>query len=467
MGAHYENASGTDSGSAYIYTWDADNSQFIETKIAASDGADYYYFGVSVDIAADGRIVVVGAWYDDDYGTNSGAAYIYDFNGISWPETQKITASDGAANDYFGHSVTISADGKNIVVGAAYNDGTAGTNSGAAYLFQYDGVIWQEVKILHASDLAADDLFGFSVSVTEDGKRVVIGSVYDDDNGSNSGAVYTYQINNVASLNEFSVDEVHQPTNITSFSPEVFVSDTVRFNGGSLLLTNTAVAGDNFTIENQGTGSGQISVSGSDISYEGNVIGTIDGTANGLDGNNLLINFTTGDASAESLTALIHAIQYQNTSADPEAVRNISMAIFDEEGASTATISQTINVVAVANIDPIIAEIAEVKTIASDGQVNDYYGDHIAVSADGSTLVVGSAFVDDNGSDAGAIYVYAWDGSNWVNEEKLIPIDGAAGDHFGFVSISDNGNTILVGADWDDDNDSNGHSTLSKINWTF
>ena len=454
VGTPLNDDAGTDSGSAYVYQWDADESQFVETKFVASDDAGADHFGISVSVAADGKTVVVGSRYDDDTATDSGSAYVYDFDGIKWNESQKLNASDAGASDYFGHSVTISADGKTIVVGAYANDSVEGANTGSAYLFKYDGELWQETKILTSINPAAGEDFATAVAISGDGNKIAVDAHLRDNNGVDSGSVYTYVINDVVALDAFTADEEHDPIRITGANPEIFVTDTVRFDGGYLLLTNSGFTGDNFTVENQGSGTGEISVSGSDIAYEGVTIGVIDGTLNGLSGNNLRIDFTTSDANAEALTALVHALQYQNTALDPEAVRNISFAIFDAEGASTATITQTINVVAIANVDPIIAEVSEVKTIASDGQINDNYGEHMAVSADGSTLVVGS-FADDNGTDSGAIYVYEWDGSNWFNEEKLLPIDGAANDHFLLVSISDDGNTILVGADWDDDNGSN------------
>ena len=71
-----------------------------ETKITASDGAASDYFGISVAVGS-GRIVV-GAHFDDDNGSDSGSAYIFDLDGN---QLTKITASDGAANDLFGYSV--------------------------------------------------------------------------------------------------------------------------------------------------------------------------------------------------------------------------------------------------------------------------------------------------------------------------------------------------------------------------
>ena len=104
-------------------------------KLLDSDGAVSDYFGVSTSISGDGSAIVVGAHFDDDKGDNSGSAYIFSKqpNG-NYLQTQKLTASDGAASDYFGYSTSISGDGSTIVVGA-YLDDDKGENSGSAYVF--------------------------------------------------------------------------------------------------------------------------------------------------------------------------------------------------------------------------------------------------------------------------------------------------------------------------------------------
>ena len=108
--------------------------------------SDCVYFGVSVSISAD--FAIVGAPYDDDL---SGSAYIFKWNGTNWVEQQKLIASEGAANSYFGCSVSISGD--YAIVGADGND--AGT--GSAYIFKRDGTSWVEQQKLTASDAAAED----------------------------------------------------------------------------------------------------------------------------------------------------------------------------------------------------------------------------------------------------------------------------------------------------------------------
>jgi len=100
-------------------------------KITASDGADGDIFGRSVSISGD--YAIVGAFWDDDNGIDSGSAYIFKRSGTSWAEEAKLTASDGAAIDQFGWSVSIS--GEYAIVGAHLDDDN-GADSGSAYIFE-------------------------------------------------------------------------------------------------------------------------------------------------------------------------------------------------------------------------------------------------------------------------------------------------------------------------------------------
>ncbi len=158
-------------------------TDYTETKLTASDGSASDRFGYSV--AIDDDVVIVGAYTDDDMGDDSGSAYIYQWDGTSWNET-KLTASDGAEYDYFSKSLAI--DGNTIVIGAG-NDDDNGSNSGAAYIYRWDGTTWNETK-LTASDGVNLDYFGRSVAIS--GDTVIVGAPLDDNNESNSGSAYIY-----------------------------------------------------------------------------------------------------------------------------------------------------------------------------------------------------------------------------------------------------------------------------------
>ena len=193
VGAYQDDDNGTDSGSAYIFNVTTGAELH---KLVPSDGAANDIFGISV--AIDGNYAIVGARQDDDKGTNSGSAYI--FNVTTGAELHKLTASDGVAGDNFGHSVAI--DGNYAIVGARQDDDN-GSNSGSAYIFNV--TTGAELHKLTASDGAADDYFGESVAIS--GNYAIVVAYADDDKGSNSGSVYIFNVNTGAELHKLTASD--------------------------------------------------------------------------------------------------------------------------------------------------------------------------------------------------------------------------------------------------------------------
>ena len=117
--------------------------------------------------------------------TRSGSAYVFRYNGAAWVEEAKLTASDAAAEALFGASVAVADE--TAVVGAFGNDDN-GSLSGSAYIFRYNGAAWVEEAKLTASDGAAGDYFGSSVAVS--GDTTLVGAFLAEDNGRGSAYVF-------------------------------------------------------------------------------------------------------------------------------------------------------------------------------------------------------------------------------------------------------------------------------------
>ncbi len=184
VGAGLNDDNGDNSGSAYIF--DRVGGIWTQSiKLTASDAASRDSFGEVVSISGD--YVIVGA-RNDDFGTDSGSAYIFERNGGAWPETTKLTASDGAEGDSFGSRVCISGDF--AIVGASGDDDN-GEDSGSAYVFQRLDGVWTEVAKLTASDGSANDAFGIGVAISSN--YAMVGAFADDDNGDGSGSAYLFQ----------------------------------------------------------------------------------------------------------------------------------------------------------------------------------------------------------------------------------------------------------------------------------
>jgi hypothetical protein len=178
--------SGFSPGAAFIFR--KDGSNWIEEQmLIASDGSDGDEFGISVSIFGD--YAIVGADANDDQGTASGSAYIFRRNGINWIEIQKLLPNDGEAFDLFGNEVSIS--GNYAIVGSIWDDDN-GENSGSAYIFARNGPSWIQAQKLTANEGAAADDFGWSVSISD--SYAIVGARGDDDNGNYSGAAYVYRI---------------------------------------------------------------------------------------------------------------------------------------------------------------------------------------------------------------------------------------------------------------------------------
>ena len=324
IGADSDDDNGSDSGSAYVFNVTTGQELF---KLTASDAAPNDLFGVSV--AVSGNMAVIGAQGDDDEGTNSGSAYVFDVS--SGQELFKLTASDGTTA-YFGTSVAVS--GNTAVIGSPFDNGSS---SGSAYVF--DVTTGQKLFKLTASDKAAGDDFGKSVAVS--GTTAVIGSRNDDDNGSDSGSAYVFDV---------------------TTGQELFK-----------LIASDGAENDRF---------------GWSVAVSGNtaVIGALSDNDNGpSSGSAYVFDVTTGQE------------------------------LF--------------------------------KLTASDGAGGDVFGVSVAVS--GNTAVIGARGDDDNGLTSGS--AYSFDVTTGQELSKLTACDGASGDRFG-DAVAVSGNTAVIGAWEDDDN---------------
>jgi len=161
----------SDQGAAYIFRRNG-SSWVQQQELLASDGAELDGFGVSVALSSDGNTALVGAW-----GKNSeGAAYIFKWNGSSWTQQAKLTASDAVAGNTFGLSVSLSGDGTIALVGDWYKTVGANSSQGAAYVFKWNGAAWVQQQELTSSDGAAGDVFSAGLAISRDGSTIIAGS---------------------------------------------------------------------------------------------------------------------------------------------------------------------------------------------------------------------------------------------------------------------------------------------------
>lgn len=394
IGSRFDVVNATESGSVYVF--DFNGSNWIETtKLRASDGEDFDEFGHSVSLTGDRALV--GARRDDDNGNNSGSVYVFDFNGGLWSETAKLTAVDGASDDEFGYSVSLSGD--RALVGA-YRDDDNGDSSGSVYLFDFDGSTWSETAKLLSIDGAPFDQFGFSVSLL--GDRALIGAV---NGGNNLGSAYVFD-----------------------------------FNGMDWSETTKLTASDGAPFDDFGY---SVSLSGDRA-----LVGTRRGDDNGMD-SGIAYLFDFNGTSWSETTKLTDPEGAQGDhfghSVSLSGDRALVGAIFDDDSGDDSGSAYFFNFNGSNWVD-------SSKLLASEGAVNDQFGRSVSLSGD--RALVGVSGDDDNGSGAGSVYVYDFDETAWNESVKLIANDGTERGFFGF-SVSLSGDRMLVGAIGDDDNGSN------------
>jgi hypothetical protein len=316
---------GYHSGSVYVFnrigaTW------IQQQKLYASDAATEDAFGFSVSL--DGDIALVSAPRDDNC---KGAVYVFTRTGTTWTQQTKLLASDGAADDWFGYSVSL--DGENALIGAYHDD----NNHGSAYVFTWDGASWIQIQKLYGTE-SGDIRFGYSVSL--DGDSALIGAIYE----SPYGAAYVFT----------------HPSVDWQFQQKFSASNTTGLFGSSVSLDGDSA-----------------------------LIGACGDYTNG---------FISGAAFVFTRTGTLWSEQQ--------------------------------------------------KLLPSDGAAEDWFGESICLHGD--TVFIAAPYDDDNGVDSGSMYVFTSTGTTWAQQTKLHASDGAAGDWFG-NAVSLDGDTALIGARYDDD----------------
>ncbi len=191
VGARRDESEAADAGAAYVFEGSG-LSWSQEARLVASDAFQSDYLGVSVAIVPkgdDGYTALVGARGSDASGTDSGSAYIFESKEEEpgWEQIAQLKGSDTAAGDYFGQSVSL--DGNTAIVGAYLHDHDSVTDSGAAYIFRPDKTDgwsdWTEAKELTGDDPAESERFGIAVAVN--GDYAFMGNC--GDGGTNAGSI--------------------------------------------------------------------------------------------------------------------------------------------------------------------------------------------------------------------------------------------------------------------------------------
>ena len=359
------------------------------SKLFAADGAANDFFGRSVSIS--GTTAIIGADRDDDRGTDSGSAYVLEDMDAGSIQVAKLTASDGAEGDCFGADVAIS--GNTAIVGA-YRDDDRGVDSGSAYVFQNTGSGWIQIAKLTAGDGETNDRFGGAVAIS--GNMMIVGAGGDDDGGSDSGSVYVFE-NTPSGWAQVAKLTAGDAAADDWFGSSVAISGATAIVGAYRDDDRGGSSGSAYVFEHTASGWTQVAkLLASDGSF-GDDFGY--------------------DVSISGATAIVGAY------IDSDLADSCGSAyVFDYSESGWTQVA---------------------KLAPDNPEPYDNFGYSVSIS--GNTAVVGAYHDDDRGSSSGSVYVYRDSGSGWQQASKVTASDGSSGDCFG-SSVAINGDRAIVGA---------------------
>ncbi len=342
---------------------------------------------VGAVVSAGGPYVIAGTPGVNGPGFESGAAFLAYRDGAAWVGLPKLVASDEAPNALFGASVALDA-------GVAWV-GAPGVSAetGATYVFrqQEDGAWAEEIKLM-ASDGTAGSRFGSHVAVQ--GAVTAASAPLANAPGADSGAVYVFE--DGAS----GWTEIAKLTALDGAAGDHFGSG-LALSGNRLLIGaegDASGAGSAYVFEDAGFGWGQqAKLVASDASANEQF-----GHAVGLDGDLAVITAPAADSVGAAY-------------------------VFKRIG-FTWTQQQ--------------------KLVASTPSQNAEFGSSLAI--DGSRILIGARYDDSADPNAGAAYLFEFNGSTWLQTKKYRLPGALAGDSAG-SAVALSGDYVLVGAEWADD----------------
>lgn len=397
-------------------------------NVSPIDGDGEDRFGGSVALSSDGTTAIIGASADEDpNGVDAGSAYVFDASGESWTQQAKLTPVDGNADDRFGKSVAVSSDGTTAIIGSSYDGEPNGREAGSAYVFEVSGGSWTQAAKLTPEEGDADDHFGWAVALSSDGTTAIIGASYDEDpNGGGAGSAYVFEARSGAWTQHAKLTPDDGNTD-DHFGWAVAVS-----SDGTTAVISATDRGDSDGSE---TRAAYVFETSSGAWTQEAKLTPDDGDSDDWFGVSVSV-------SGNGTTAIVGA----SADDDPNGRLAGSAYVFEENGSDWSR---------------------QTKIAPDDGDSDDFFGQSVAVSGDGTTTVIGAPTDEDpNTYGAGSAYVFEASGGSWSQQRKLAPGDGDSEDWFGdTIAVSSDGTTVLIGAPTDEDH--NGENAGSAYVFTL
>lgn len=423
----------SESGAVYIFSNEINGwTQQAYVKASNTDVSDL--FGSSLDISADGSTLVVGAYKEqsntkgingdqsDNSANGSGAVYVFSRDNGIWSQQAYIKASNTDIDDNFGMSVSISADGNTLALGASNEDSNSvGVNgdqlnnlnkdSGAVYVFVREGVNWSQQAYLKASNSNSNHYFGGSVALSEDGSTLAVGARSEsssstgvngneaDSSAAGSGAVYVF----IRESLDWRQQAYIKASTVDAFDQFGF---SVAISGDGHTLAVGAFAED--------SSSSAINGDESDNSAFGSGAAYVFVRSNHLWSQQAYIKPSNMDAVDRFGMNLALSLDGNMLAVGSNGEDSNAVGINQDDTDNSLDLSGAVYIFVRENTD--WTQKAYVK--ASNTESGNQFGISMSLSADGKTLAVGAYFEgssaqningDQNNNDApksGAVYVY-------------------------------------------------------------
>lgn len=419
-------------------------------------------FSTSITLSADGNTLAVGAQHeksaarginsqqDDDSVLWAGAVYVFTRADGNWREQTYLKASNADQADYFGASVSLSADGNTLAVGAYNEDSAArGINGdqsdnsayspGAVYVFNRNNGRWQQHSYLKASNTVrtfGSAFFGYAVSLSADGNTLAVGDIreqsaatgingnqFDFTNIRSAGAVYVF-----VRINGNWQQQAYVKASNTNTGDYFGSSVSLSANGNTLAVgadreesAATGVNGDQF--DNTTPFAGAVYV------YER----------------------TNGNWQQQAY------LKHRNSAEQDSFGGHISLSA---DGNTLAVGIYDVGVELFSRTNGDWQQYGYLTATSPNGET--HLGGSVSLSADGRTLAVSSPDNsaatgingnpnDNSASDSGAVYVFEFSNGIWQQLAYLKSSNSEQGDYFGGrVALSADGGTLAVGATGED-----------------
>ena len=426
----------SDAGIAYLFEYKNEQWQHIAT-LQPEGLVEGDRFGADVDL--DGKRAVVSATGRQTTGRAKGVVYVFEFNGDSWPETAQLTVEDEGDLTFFG--LALSLDGNRLAVGSFGVD-----SPGAAFVYEYEGTGWSEPTRLVGDDSLIDDRFGQAVSLNGDDLLVGAWAYARDDISTGAGYFFEYatgawvQTQRIVpgAAGAFGVSVAIEGDQALIGAP----SDGEQGPGaGAVYAYSRSEAGWTQRAKLLPAKSGFLTRFGADVSLDSDraVVGSLgpDGSATGY-------LFTLQSQEWVEVTTLaadrVDSSGIRVALDGPLALVGTPRKDSDE----TRLLPETGGVCSFREGPTGWDDPMEIEQPRLPGADLAFFGWSTVV--DGDRAFATAPGEDSNGESAGAVYIYEQSGDTWTPVQKLL--GESPGDRFG-TSLAVYGDRLMVGSPWE------------------